>query len=261
MDVRSSLDRTRHWFRSLFTNRYFWSGLAVLGVLALGLYLLFNHVIMPSYTRHGVTATVPDVVGEPFVQARQTLRAQGFEVGKNVATYTPNVPQDAVTDQNPPPLATVKPGRRVYLTVNSGERPMVQIPRLQGASIRQAKNRLQAPGLVAEDVRPDSIPSPYANTITRQTPPPGDSLPRGAGVILWYSTGLGDTYVTIPDVTGMTVEAAQDTLLARSIRSVVVGAEEDGDIEEDAAERTVTRQSREPGTRVREGFEVRLFVE
>ena len=79
-------------------------------------------------------------------------------------------------------------------------------------------------------------------------------MPEGTKITLWYSTGLGNTYITIPDVTGMTVAEAQETLLRRKLRAVVIGREEDFD---GLGEPTVKRQSRDPGTRVREGFELR----
>ena len=115
---------------------------------------------------------------------------------------------------------------------------------------------LVALGLRVAETLPDSIPHPHENTVTRQQPVPGDSLPQGASVRLWYSTGLGNSFASVPDVTGLTVREAQQALLENKLRSVVIGARED----EDLAEQVVQRQSREPGTRVLEGFEIRLDV-
>jgi beta-lactam-binding protein with PASTA domain len=164
----------------------------------------------------------------------------------------------------------VKPGRRVYLTVNSGSEQKVSVPRVKGGSVREAKNRLRAAGLAVGTVEEDSLPSKYPDTITRQQPAAGDSLRPGAAVDLWYSPGLADTYATVPDVTGMTVEEARQALLDRQIRSVALQSSEGEDADArpapggeqtDLSGRTVVRQSREPDARVRQGFEVRLFVE
>ncbi|MCH8960545.1 MAG: PASTA domain-containing protein [Bacteroidetes bacterium] len=140
------------------------------------------------------------------------------------------------------------------VTINSGEIPMVKIPRVEGMSLREARNRLLAQGLTIEAERADSIPSPYNNTVTRQHPPAGETVPEESGITLWYSRGLGDRYVVLPDVTGMTISEARRALLRRRLRAVVLDRSEGVD------DPVVVRQSREPGTRVREGFELRLFT-
>ncbi len=250
----------------LARNRYFWGGLLVLFVLLGGLFLLMNHVVMPTLTRHNVAITLPDVTGRSFEEARQLLLQEELEVERTTQRFNPTLPRDVVIDQSPEPNATVKPGRRIYLTVNSGTQSMVQIPPLVDASLREARNRLTALGLEVEDVRVDSIPSPYANVVTRQEPVPGDSLPEGGGVTLWYSTGYGEEYVSVPDVTDMTVEEAQQALLDRKLRSMVIASDASSDDDNDAEsgealdDERVQRQSREPGTRVRTGFEIRLYL-
>lgn len=261
MDFHAFFRQAKRALRSLATNAYFWSGLAALLLLLLGAYFLFNSVLMPNYTRHDASVTVPRVVNQPVDQARQELEAEGLRVEQNTQRYSPDLPRDVVADQNPAPNSSVKPGRRVYLTVNSGETPSVKLPALKGTSLREARNRLRAVGLEADDLRVDSIPSPYPNTVTRQEPAPGDSLPKGASVTLWYSQSNEDApYVTVPDVTGQTVRAAQQALLDRRLRSVVVSTGEAEGETENIESQTVGRQSREPGTSVREGFELRLFI-
>lgn len=254
--MASFLQSAGRYLSSLARNAYFWGGVVGLLLVGILLFVLLNYLALPLYTRHGVAVTVPDVKQRSYAEAVQLLEREGFRVERIVQRFNPELPRDAVVEQSPHPNALVKPGRRVYLTVNSGRVPKVKVPALEGASLREARSRLQAVGLEARDVRPDTIPSPYANTITRQSPAPGDSLPRGAGVTLWYSTGLGEVYVAVPDVTGKPLAEAQQILLANKLRTVVIGLEP-GDRPETLP---VLRQSREPGTRVKEGFEIRLFV-
>ena len=270
----SPFRRTIDYFRTLLTNLYFWGGLALLGLLAFGAYLFFDNVLMPQYTRHDVSVTVPEVAGVPVEKAREQLEERDLRVETLEERYNPSVERGAVIEQNPRGGRSVKPGRRVYLTVNTGEQPMVKVPRVVDASLREAKNRLRSLGLTVGEVQKDSIPSPYANTVTRQQPAAGDSLPKGTAVSLWYSTGNQSApYTTVPDVTGQTVKEARQTLLDRKLRAVVVRPSEgeEGDAQpapedeqaqqEDVNQMKVVRQSREPDTRVREGFEVRLHVE
>jgi beta-lactam-binding protein with PASTA domain len=255
--LRKFISESSRNVRSLLSNKYFWGGLAGLLVVFLVIYILVDDLVMPGYTRHGVAVRVPDVLNQPFEQAKSELEAQELDVRKLVQRFNPNFPRDVVVDQNPPPNATVKPGRNVYLTINSGELQKVAVPAVGGLSLREAVNRLKARGLDVSETLPDSIPAPNPNTVTRQSPAPGDSLNVGASVKLWYSTGLGQEYVTIPDLLGLSLEAAQQTLLESQLRYIVIGADED----DDTSEAVVHRQSRDPGTRVPAGFEVRIYLD
>lgn len=255
------------WLRTLFRNSYFWGGLG--GLLLLGgvAYFLVDAVIMPSYTRHGVSVEVPNVESRPFQEAKKRVERKDLRVKREVGRYNPNVPQETVVDQNPLPNSSVKPGRRVYLTVNAGEAPVVSIPDLNGISIREAKNRISSLGLKPGTIEPDSLPSPYPNTITRQRPEPGDSLKTGGVVDLWYSTGLGSDSVQVPNIEGRTVEQARGRLSDQRLRAIVVDPRSPDSDEPDgpsadtsSVRRFVQRQGRTPGTQVRTGTEIRLFT-
>lgn len=255
-DFSERFSHVGDFFRSLFTNKFFWAGLGALFLVIVATYFVVDQVIMPGYTRQGTSVVVPNVLNQPFEQAQAELVNRDLDVERIVQRYNANFPRDVVTDQNPPPNARVKPGRDVYLTVNSGDLKRVSVPELEGLSLREAINRLRARGLEVSETIPDSMPAPNVNTVTRQQPAPGDSLDEGASVRLWYSTGLGAEYVSIPEVTGLTVAEAEQQLLEARLRYVVIGSEEG----EDVSEQIVMRQSREPGTRVREGFEIRLYL-
>ena len=252
--LKAGAGRGYRYLRSLLRNGYFWGGLGgLIAVLFIG-YLLFNHLIMPTYTRYDVTVRVPDVRNRSLEEAREILAQRGLGVGTPEQRFDRDRQPNVILDQSPPPEAAVKPGRLIYITINSGEIPMVTIPRVEGMSLREARNRLLAQGLTIEAERADSIPSPYSNTVTHQQPPAGETVPEATGITLWYSRGPGERYVELPDVTGMTVSEARRTLLRRRLRAVVLDQSEEVD------DPVVVRQSREPGTRVREGFELRLFT-
>ena len=254
----ASLTATWRWLVTLCTNPYFWSGLGVV-VLVVGLsYLAVDRWLMPNYTRHGVSVEVPDVTEEPYEEAATRLSDSNLRVEREPAQqYNPNVSQDEVLDQNPPAGMTVKPDRRIYLTVNEGRESMVEVPALEGVSIREAQNQLLSMGLQPGFTEADTIPAPYPNTVTWQVPVPGDSVAEGTSVTLRYSQGLGSEYATVPDVRGMTVRQARHVLLNDKLRAVVVDADDDLHPAED----TVRAQGRDPDEEVREGSEIRLFIE
>jgi beta-lactam-binding protein with PASTA domain len=267
MDLRSLLWSAFDWLRTLFRNPYFWGGIGTVFLAGLGVYFVVDSVIMPTYTRHDVSIRVPNVENRSFEEAKTLVEERDLQVQRQVGRYNPNVDRGIVVDQTPLPEAKVKPGRRVYLTVNAGELPTVRLPDLTGMSVREAKNRLSSLGLEVGTVREDPIPSPYANTITKQEPTPGDSLKEGRTVNLWYSTGLGEETVEVPNVVGYTVGDARAFLLRTELRAVVVdtnlvssGAAQDVDVDSLEQEIYVREQGRSPGDSVRAGTEIRLFT-
>lgn len=267
MHLPSSLRAVLDWLRTLIRNTYFWGGIGGLLLLGGAAYFLVDAVLMPSYTRHGVSVQVPDVEDQPFLDAKTRVENRDLQVRRQVGRFNPNVPREAVVDQNPPPNSNVKPGRRVYLTVNAGEAPTLSIPDLNGISVREAKNRISSLGLNVGTVEPDSLPSPYPNTITRQRPEPGDSLKSGGTVDLWYSTGLGTDTVQVPSIVGRTVEQARGRLQSRRLRAIVVDprttespAPPRPSADTSSPRRFVQRQGRPPDAEVRAGTEIRLFT-
>ncbi len=229
--------------------------MASLTAVLILLYVLVNSFVMPLYTRHGEAVVISSVVGAEYDDAARSLEHQGFKVEKIMRRFNDASTQGQVMDQSPAPGSEVKPGRRVYLTVNEGSRPRRRLPSFLGASVRDARSRIEALGLRVGEVIADSIPSPYRNTVTQQSPAPGDSVLDASTVTLWYSTGPSDTYEVVPDVVGLSVREARQVLMENKLRALAVGVEGP-----EAETMTVLRQSRESGTRVRGGYEIRLFV-
>ena len=276
MSIGSSGGTVIAAFRSLFSNLYFWAGLGGLLLVASLLYVMVDQVIMPNYTRYGTAIEIPDVRNEPLEVARQEIEDLGFRVEEEDGQYNPNVPQDVVVDQSPAPSTPIKPNRRVYLTVNRGEVPTVVLPDLSGTSQREARSRLEGRGLEVE-MQPDSLPSPHEGTITRQSPEPADTVEVGSQVSLWYSTGLGDTETTIPNLIGLSVEEARSRLEARQLRPVLVYSRDDSERDDSADTRDdrntsdedqspdesdlfVLDQDKPSESEVRTGTEIRLYV-
>lgn len=263
--------------RDILTNPFFWGGLGILLLLAGTLYVMVDKVIMPNYTRHGTSIEVPNVQNQPASSARTELQELGLRIEEQEGQYNPNIPRNVVVDQSPAPGTPIKPNRRVYLTLNRGEVPTVVLPDLSGTSKRLARSRLEGRGLDVE-VEPDSLPSRHEGVITRQSPAPGDTVDVGSTVSLWYGTGLGDEETTVPSVAGRSVADARARLRNRLLRPIIIrndirrdgegsSSEPEMDSESgaqareyDETELFVLRQGTSPGTQVRAGTEIRLYV-
>ena len=235
----------------MLKGRYFWYG--VLGLILGGvvLYGVMNYVVMPLYTRHSAGVTVPDVLGMTPDEAESALGREGLRAQIEEQPFNQNSPRDRVVEQSPGAETSVKPGRRVYVYVNPSPRDRVRVPDLRTRDLGVARAELQAAGLNVLEVRDDTVNTPYEGTISRQTPPPGSSVPEGSGVTLWVSPGLGNEMVTIPEVVGMTPEEARAALRAEGL--FVESPSATGD--------SVLRQDPTPNLRRRKGTEVRIFTE
>jgi beta-lactam-binding protein with PASTA domain len=213
-----------------------------------GLYFLINSVLMPIYTRQNVEVTVPEVRELTFEEASRLVEGRRLQAERRDQPFNPAFPRDVVLDQNPSANASVKPGRRVYLYVNSGTERTVSMPELRTLTEGVARAELSDLGLTDIEVRTDESPSPFAGTVTRQAPDAGESIRTSESVTLWLSPGPGDALVTVPDVRGMSYDAAAEAIVGAGLwvdptRSV---------------SGTITRQEPSAGGDARIGSEVRL---
>ena len=100
-----------------------------------------------GYTEHGVAVAVPDITGMQEEEAIIKL-AQHHLVGVSYDyAYVKGVPTGEITAQRPAAKAKVKRGRKIYLTVSSGNHPMKTLPDIiENSSLREAESRLRAAG-------------------------------------------------------------------------------------------------------------------
>ena len=238
----------------LVTNPYLWVSLAGMGAVLYGTCEMIDNVLMPWYTRQDTVVYVPDLVGLPLEEANAALTELGLRAGTPTERFDSEEELEHVLEQRPKGGSNVKPSRTVYLIINRGTERMVTVPDVIGYSMRGAANRIEAAGLRIGSMQPDSLPSPYRDTITRQDPPPGSLLSASDSLRLWYGTGPGTRPVLVPDVTGLTPGEAEAILARVGLRAVVL------DLEAGATGVQITRQNRSPGSSVREGSEVRLSV-
>ncbi len=250
------LQKIKTYLTTLIRNKYLFGGLALFAVLGALAILLMNSVILPTWTRHGAQAVVPYVLDIPESEAQSILERANFDVEK-LEKSKPSVAPGIVIDQYPSAETTVKPGRKVSIVVNTGVTETVEIPKVQDLSIVEARNRIMAAGLKVGASLPDPIPAEFKNVVTKVLPQSGTVVMRGSEVTLWYSTGRGSNIVTVPDVVGLTAGTAKQILLDSKLRAIVLNSSGAGPV---ADADSVLRQGSEPGSRVREGYTVRLYV-
>lgn len=126
--------------RLLFINL-----IAMAAVVVAAVFITFRW--MDSYTEHGIAVKVPDITGLPEQEAVAVLAEHQLVGVTSDHVFVKGVPAGEITAQRPAAAAKVKRGRKIYLTVSSGNQPMIAIPDIiDNCSLREAESRLRAAG-------------------------------------------------------------------------------------------------------------------
>lgn len=103
---------------------------------------------LDRYTMHGVEVKVPNVKGLSITQARSNLEQEGLVAIVTDSGYNKALPSGTVLEQTPMNGGMVKPGREIYLTINTTRTPTIALPDIaDNSSMREAEARLLAMGL------------------------------------------------------------------------------------------------------------------
>ena len=176
-----------------------------------------THLLLLLGTRHSAHRTVPDLTGIPLEEALGEARRQGLEIIVNDSLYVPAYDGGVVLDQLPEKGVGVKPGRTVYVTINSYRQKMVTVPYVAGRSLRQAKNMLEIAGLeIAELVYRADMATNYVLEEYCEgkpvTPTTRMEAEMGSGVTLYVGVEEGYGTTIVPRLVGLPLAQAKGRL-------------------------------------------------
>jgi len=125
-------------------------------------------------------ARIPNLVGKPIAEAKQTLSDLGVDVTEvqKDSSKTPGT----VISQKPLPNSKLAPGTPVELTIAA--LPLIQVPALAGKYLNAAKTSLKDTGLELGDIRRVEHAEHGENYVLRQDPAAGSKVPFGTVVNL-----------------------------------------------------------------------------
>jgi serine/threonine-protein kinase len=172
-----------------------------------------DKIVMPLYVQLGDEVDLPDVIEMPVNEAQSLLEEQGFQVVIRDSLFDDNHPVGTVVEQNPYPYAVVKEGRRVYLSVSIGEKPII-MPNLFGVSPREAELIL-----VTHDLKLGSRNYVYSDryhegTVMGQSYPQGQQIKSGSRIDIIISLGQLSVEAVVPDLVGKSLHEARERLRA-----------------------------------------------
>ena len=166
-------------------------------------------------TRHGARRTVPDLEGVVLGDAERLAGDNDLKLIVNDSLYVPAYQGGVVLDQLPEKGVEVKPGRTIYVTINSFSQKRVPVPYVAGRSLRQAKNMLEIAGLeIAELVyRPDMATNYVLEEYWDGKPVLADSkvmAEMGSGVTLHVGVS-GYATTVVPNLAGVDIGCGMET--------------------------------------------------
>ena len=222
------------------------------------------HLLMLLATRHGARRMVPELTGIHLYDAMKLAEEADLELIVNDSLFVPIYEGGTVLDQLPEPHVSVKPGRKVYITINAFSHKMVRIPYVAGRSLRQAKNMLEIAGLEIDRLvyRPDMATNYVLEEHYRGTPIEQGSemmAEAGSGVTLYVGVDKKNSSSIVPLVVGESLRDAKSRLWESGFNLGEVNYPEECDLLTRKNTR-VLRQHPAPGTPLSLGGKITLHL-
>ncbi|MBR0331748.1 MAG: PASTA domain-containing protein [Alistipes sp.] len=179
--------------------------------------LVVAHILMLWGTRHGARRVVPDLSGVALSDAERIARENDLELHINDSLFVPAYAGGIILDQLPEGGVEVKPGRTVYITINSFRQKMVPVPYVAGRSLRQAKNMLEIAGLEIKELiyRPDMATNYVLEQFCDRQQILAESrveAEMGSGITLYVGVEPEENVALVPQVVGLSLRDAKSRL-------------------------------------------------
>ena len=161
---------------------------------------------------------------------------------------------------------TVKPGRKVYVTVNAYTRRKVDVPYVAKQTLRQALNQIERSGLTIAKLVYEADMTSTDYVIKQRVgnneilPTSKRQAPVGTGVTLHVSYQQKEQNTQTPRLVGLNLQQAKNTLWDSGLNLAKVVY--DDSVEDIIAQRKarVYKQSSKIGNALRRGSEVTLYL-
>jgi beta-lactam-binding protein with PASTA domain len=164
---------------------------------------------------HGREVTMPNLVGKNVSEASQELQARGLVLRVADRIYS-DQPINVVVRQTPPSGLLMKVSQQAHVVLSLGQRQL-QIPLLEGNSLRASRIELLRAGLQVGEVSAVTLPAEPMDTVVIQNPKPGAgaATPR---VDVLVSQGPRDLAYVMPHLIGLNEVDAQHRLDVAQMR-------------------------------------------
>jgi serine/threonine-protein kinase len=199
-------------------ERLEWVGRMTLLVFILASAAFLSALTAMRIAIHGREVTMPNLVGRNVSEASQMLSSKGLYLRVVDRIYS-DQPINVVVRQTPPPGMLMKEAQQAHVILSLGQRQL-QIPALQGDSLRVARIELLREGLQVGEVSEVATAAAQANSVLLQNPKPGTggATPR---VDLLIADNPLETGYVMPRLIGLLEPDAQRRLDQAGIKRKV----------------------------------------
>lgn len=195
--------------------------LIMFGIIMVLLFTFFV-IYLPSYTNHGESVTVPELEGMHYSELESFLKARDlrYEITLDSGFVAESNPL-AVLKQNPKPGTKVKQNRKIYVTLNAENAPLIKMPGLVNTQLKNAQEVLANYGLIRGDIV--YVPDIGLNVVLEQKYRGRDiregfEIPKGSQIDLVVGDGYGNQSLPIPNLIGMDDAEAEFLILGSGLR-------------------------------------------
>lgn len=261
--------KAKEGVKSFYERHHILSHIILIGLVGIAL-IIALYIGLKIGTRHGNTIAVPNYLGMSVDDVRAHAKREGLEIVVRDSVFDSDVAGGVVVDQLPKlstkRTVTVKPGRKIYVTINAYNRRMVDVPYVAKQTLRQALNQLERAGLSVEKLNyePNLTSTDY---VVRQsiegreiTPSTAAKVPYATGVTLGVTYRRDEQYTVVPRLVGMRLSQAKSTVWDRglNIKEIVYDATVT-DFKQ-RREAKVYKQSLHPNAGAQRGSELTLYL-
>lgn len=197
--------------------------LEALGQTALLVFILASAAFLSAITAmriaiHGREVTMPNLVGKNVGEANGMLRSRGLVLRVADRVYS-DLPINLVVRQTPPAGLLMKVSQQAHVVLSLGQRQL-EIPLLEGNSLRVSRIQLLRAGLQVGEVSTVTVPDVAVDTVVIQSPRPGagSATPR---VDVLVSQGPREMAYVMPHLVGLNEVDAQHRLDVAGLRRKV----------------------------------------
>lgn len=177
-------------------------GLAFISVVL----IVFMAIKIPQMVGGGKLVEMPDVVGQDYKVATETLEGLGFKVDIAERLVSDEYDVDEVVTQSQPAKTMLKPGYTISLSISTGGE-QINMPNLVQKQLTEAQYMIDNAGLKLGSVEyvQNDLPE---GTVISQSPFGGLQVGKGATVDLFVSKGKDPEKIVMPKLVGSSYDEA-----------------------------------------------------
>lgn len=186
-------------------ERVEWLGRIMFLVFILASAAFLSAITAMRIAIHGREVSMPNLVGKNVGEASQALRSKGLILRVADRVYS-DLPINQVVRQTPSPGMLMKVSQQAHVVLSLGQREL-EIPPLEGNTLRVSRIELLRGGLQVGEVSTVMLPDEPTDTVVIQNPKPGKGgatprvdvlvagAPKDKAYVMPYLIGLNQVEV------------------------------------------------------------------